>query len=407
MPPLYDKAMTAPETIPDPTFRPRMRGFAARAGLEQAWAWIDARSSARAAETVETREAVDRHAASDIAAECDLPPADRVAADGFAVRAADTVGASDYNPIPLELTGEPMAVSVGDAVPPGTDAVAAVDQIRSDFGMIELVASVAEGEGIERRGDDVGAGTIVLAAGRRIRASDAALLAALGIDTVAVVRRPVVRIVPVGRDVGNGGDLNSPMLAALVERDGGIADRRPAVPDDLIALGAALAEPGADLILLAGGSGLGGTDRSAEALAAAGSLDIHGVALRPADSLALGMAGGTPVVILPGRPARCFAGYEAVAGRAVRRMAGGDPGFPFPQATLVTARKIVSPGGWSDFCRVRLAGEGRVEPIGSGGLASLSSVVRADGFVLVPADREGYPAGSTVTVHLFDPGAGA
>lgn len=406
MPSLYDKAMTAPETIPDRTFRPPMRGFAARAGLDQAWAWIDARSPVRGIETVESWQAIGRHAGSDVAAGSDLPAADRVAADGFAVRAADTVGASDYNPIPLGLSG-PLPVSAGDAVPPGTDAVAAVEQTRSEAGMIELVASVAEGEGIDRRGDDVGAGTVVLNAGRRIRASDAALLAALGIDTVSVVRRPVVRIVPVGSDGGDGGDLDSPMLAALVERDGGIADRRPAVPDDLIALGAALAEPGADLILLAGGSGLGGTDRSAEALAAAGSLDIHGVALRPADSLALGMAGGTPVVILPGRPARCFAGYEAVAGRAVRRMAGGDPGFPFAQATVITARKIVSPGGWSDFCRVRLAGDGRVEPIGSGGLASLSSVARADGFVLVPADREGYPAGSTVTVHLFDPGTGA
>ncbi len=400
-----------PETIPDPTSRPRVRGFAARAGLEQAWAWIDARSPARGIETVAPWEAVGRHAGSDVAAGSDLPPADRVAADGFAVRAADTVGASDYNPIPLGLSGPLLPVSAGDAVPPGTDAMAAAEHTRSDFGMIELVASVAEGEGIERRGDDVGAGTIVLAAGRRVRPSDAALLAALGIDTVAVVRRPVVRIVPVGRDVGDGNDLDSPMLAALVERDGGIADRRPAdrrptVPDGLAALRGVLAEPGADLILLAGGSGLGETDRSAEALASAGSLDIHGIALRPADSLALGMAGGTPVVVLPGSPARCFAGYEAVAGRAVRRMAGGNAGFPFPQATLVTARKIVSPGGWSDFCRVRLTGEGGVEPIGSGGLASLSSVARADGFVLVPADREGYPAGSAVAVHLFDPGAG-
>ncbi|WP_211098390.1 molybdopterin molybdotransferase MoeA [Skermanella stibiiresistens] len=392
--------------MPQPSSHPRMRGFAARASLEQVWAWIDARVSALGDESVGVFEAVGRFAAGDVVAERDLPPADRIALDGFAVRAADTVGASDYNPLPLGLSGAPLAVSVGDAPPPGTDAVVAVDQTRSVGGMMELVAAVAEGEGVERRGDDIEAGTIVVAKGRGVRVADAALLAVLCVGSVSVTRRPVVRVLPVRDEVAAGGDVDGPALAGLITRDGGIADPRPALADDVAALAETLGEGGADLILVTGGSGLGATDHSAEALALAGALEIHGVAMRPADSVALGQVGGTPVMILPGAPARALAAYEMVAGRAVRRLAGGSAGLPFPRREAVTARKIVSPGGWSDFCRVRLREDGRVEPIGSGGLASLSSLTRADGFVLVPADSEGYPAGVPVTVHLFDLAAG-
>ncbi len=126
---------------------------------------------------------------------------DRVAVDGYAIRAADSVGASDYNPIPLDLAGPPLPVSVGDAVPQGTDAVVAVEHTRSDAGMIELVTAVAEGDGIERRGDDVAAGTILLPAGRLVRPADAALLTAAGVTTVPVVRRPVVRVAAVGGEL--------------------------------------------------------------------------------------------------------------------------------------------------------------------------------------------------------------
>jgi molybdopterin molybdotransferase len=378
-----------------------MRGFAARVSLDEAWAWIDARTNHLDTETIKPEAAVGRITAHDVVAPCDLPAMDRVAVDGYAVRAADSVGASDYNPIPLDLAGPLLPVSVGDAVPQGTDAVVAVEHTRSDTGMIELLAAVAEGDGIERRGDDVTAGTILLPSGRLIRPADGALLSAASVTTIPVVRRPVVRVVAVGSELGPSGDLNTPMLAALIARDGGIAERHPLLPDDEAAIRDFLGRPGADLVILCGGSGLGTNDFTAEALAGAGTLAIHGIALRLADTIALGEAAGTPVAILPGGTAACLCAYEVLAGRAVRRLAGGSPEFPFIRRPLVAARKIVSPGGWVDFCRVRMTADGRVEPIGSGGNTSLSSVARADGFVLVPAEQEGFPAGSTVPVHLF------
>jgi molybdopterin molybdotransferase len=393
--------MTPPATTPHDPSRPRMRGFAARASLGTAWAWLDARINPLDTETVKPDAAVGRITARDIMASSDLPATNRVAVDGYAVRAADSVGASDYNPILLDLAGPPLPVSVGDAVPQGTDAVVAVEHTRSDAGMVELVAAVAEGDGIERRGDDIAAGTILLPAGRLIRPADAALLTAVGVTTIPVVLRPVVRVAAVGGELAEATDLNTPMLAALIARDGGIAERHPPLPDDEAAIRDFLGRPGADLVILCGGSGLGASDFTAQALAGAGTLAIHGIALRPADTIALGEASGIPVAILPGGTAACLCAYEAVAGRAVRQLAGGSPEFPFIRRSMVTARKIVSPGGWVDFCRVRITADGRVEPVGSGGSTSLSSVARADGFVLVPAEQEGFPAGSTVPVHLF------
>lgn len=381
----------------------RMRGFAARASLDETWAWIDTRIEPLASETVEPAAAVGRITADDIFATGDLPALDRAARDGYAVRAADSVGASDYNPIPLGLVGSMSPVSAGDAVPEGTDAVVAVEHTRSDAGTVELVVAVAEGEGIERRGDDIATGTILLPTGRQVRPADAAFLAAVGVTDVPVVRRPVVRLAAVGSELEPSTDLDTPMLAALVARDGGIAERHPPLPDDAAAIREFLARPGADLVILCGGSGLGTNDLTAEALAGAGTLAIHGIALRPADSISLGDAAGVPVAVLPGSPAACLCAFEIVAGRAVRRLGGRSADFPFVRRPLTTARKIVSPGGWADFCRVRITADGRVEPLGSGGNASLSSVVRADGFVLVPAEQEGFPAGSAVPVHLFAP----
>jgi molybdopterin molybdotransferase len=393
--------MTPPATTPHEPIRPRMRGFAARASLSDAWAWLDARINPLGTEIIEPDTAIGRITARDVVAPSNLPAMDRVAVDGYAVRAADSVGASDYNPIPLDFSGPPLPVSVGDAVPQGTDAVVAVEHTRSDAGMIELVTTVAEGDGIEHRGDDVVAGTILLPAGRPIRPADAALLTAAGVTTIPVVRRPVVRVAAVGGELAEASDLNTSMLAALIARDGGIAERHSPLPDDEAAIRDFLGRPGADLVILCGGSGLGGNDFTAQALAEAGTLAIHGIALRPADTIALGESSGSPVTILPGGTTACLCAYEVVAGRAVRRLAGGSPDFPFIRRPLITARKIVSPGGWVDFCRVRITADGRVEPIGSGGTASLSSVARADGFVLVPAEQEGFPAGSTVPVHLF------
>ena len=374
----------------------RGRGFATRAPLAAVEQWIDQNATRPQPRPVPLAEAVGCTLHAAVVAAADWPPADRASRDGVAVASADTFGAGSYNPIPL-LSAAPIAA--GEPLPPGTDAVLPVEAVQRDAGFIEALGSVAPGEGVERQGEGVRAGTPLLEAGRVLRPQDIGLLAALGIDTVTAVARPRVRVVLAGGP-RSGPEALGAMLAALVARDGGLPEVIGPLADRA-ALAGAYAAPGADLLLSAGRTGVGEDDVAPLALADAGSLAVHGVALRPGDSAALGVAAGVPALLLPGEPMACLAAYELLAGRAVRRMAGRDAALPHPTREAVTARKLVSEIGCADLYRVRLTDDGTVEPLASPAVPGLSGAVRADGFVLIPADSEGVPAGSPVTVYGF------
>ncbi|MBP2295614.1 molybdopterin-binding protein [Azospirillum rugosum] len=376
----------------------RGRGFPSRAALGDVQRWIDARSAPPAPESVPLAEAAGRVLTAALVAPGDWPPADRAARDGVAVASADTLGAGSYNPVPLLNA---VAVSAGDPLPAGTDAVLPVEAVQMDAGLKEALGSVAPGEGVERRGDGLRAGAVLLEAGRVLRPQDLGLLAALGVGEVPVAARPRVRILLVGGP-RSGPEALGAMLAALVARDGGVAELVGPLPADRGALAAALAAPGADLLLLAGRSGVGEDDVAPLALADAGTLVAHGVAMRPGDSAGIGLAAGMPALLLPGEPMAGFAAYELLAGRAVRRSAGHDPALPHRRIEAPTTRKLVSEIGCVDLYRVRFTADGAVEPVASPALPGLAGAVRADGFVLIPAESEGFPAGSSVTVQCFD-----
>lgn len=385
----------------------RGRGFPSRAALGDVQRWIDARSAPPVPEPVPVAEAAGRVLAAAVAAPGDWPPADRAARDGVAVASTDTLGAGSYNPVPL-LNAVP--VSAGEPLPPGADAVLPVEAVQTDAGFTEALGSVAPGEGVERRGDGLRAGVVLWEVGRVLRPQDLGLLAALGVDAVDVAARPRVRILLVGGP-RSGPEVLGAMLAALVARDGGVAEVVGPLPAKSLptgratgrdALSAACAAPGADLLLLAGRSGVGDDDVAALALADAGTLVAHGVAMRPGDSAGVGLVATVPALLLPGEPMACFAAYELLAGRAVRRLGGRDPGLPHRRVEARTARKLVSEIGCADLYRVRFTADGAVEPLASPALPGLAGAVRADGFVLIPAESEGFPAGSSVTVHCFD-----
>jgi molybdopterin molybdotransferase len=189
------------------------------------------------------------------------------------------------------------------------------------------------------------------------------------------------------------------MLRALVERDGGLAEAWAA--GDLRAdLVRAATAPGADLLLVTGRTGTGPDDEAPLALAAAGRLDLHGVAMRPGSSSGMGLVGARPVLLLPGDPVACLVAYELLAGRLVRRLGGRNPGLPHQTREAEVGRKIVSAVGALDVCQVRLVA-GRVEPLGVLEWGGLAAAARADGFVLVPPALEGYPPGARVTVHVY------
>ncbi|HZY04392.1 MAG TPA: molybdopterin-binding protein [Anaeromyxobacteraceae bacterium] len=389
----------------------RLRGFADRASLDQAQAWVDARSARLGAVEVGVADSVGRIPAAPPAVVRDHPPADRAGEDGYAVRSGETIGATSYSPASFRLqdAAAPLApgaaalVAAGAPLPAGADALAGFDAAQASGRTLEVIGSVAEGAGIERAGQQLRAGTPLGAMLGPIRPHQAGLLASLGVTRVSVVAHPRVRLLVAGPKPAPGapgeGDAHRPMLHALVERDGGIVEAAEVRSDLRGALRRAAAS-GADLVILSGRTGAGPDDEAPLALAEVGALAFHGVALRPGGSAAMGLAGEVPVALLPGDPLACLCAYELLAGRLVRRLGGRDPGLPHPTREAEVGRKIVSAVGLVEACQVRLAA-GRVEPLGAPEFGGLAVAARADGFVVVPEALEGYPPGARVTVHLY------
>ncbi len=376
----------------------RGRGFSRRSTLEAAWSWIDGRVAPPSARPFPLADCAGLVLAEAVVAAGDWPPSDRAAADGYAVAAAETLGAGSYNPVPLMGA---VAVVAGDPLPPGCDSVIPYESVQAAGPFVEAVDAVAPGSGVERRGAWMADGSPLLPAGRRLRPADLGLLAAAGHRVLPVLPASRVRILLAGGPKAGAPEQSGDMLAALVRRDGGDVEAVVPLPADMDALADAFTRPGADLILSAGRTGSGPDDVAPPALAKAGSLDLHGIAMRPGGSAGLGRAAGVPVLLLPGEPMAALAAYELLAGRAVRRAAGLPSGLPHATVLAVTARKLVSEIGCVDLHRVRLDDGGRVEPVGSPGWPGLAAAARADGFVLIGADSEGVPDGAQVTMYDF------
>ena len=411
-------ATTAPRDV-------RMRGFSRRAEVGDVWQWIDAHATALPPETVAIDDACGRVLARDVVATADVPAFDRAAMDGYAVRGDETTGAGDYNPLAFRvvgraLPGQPFAGTVreGEAVrimtgaplPAGADAVVPAEYVRDTPDGIETSMAFGPGKHVGRTGEDIASGATVLSAGRRLRPQDAGVLASLGIDRIDAIRRPRVRIVVTGNEVVAPGqpkgtydiyDANSAMLQGLVARDGGELHEHLRAGDDPAVIRDALTRGGADVVLVSGGSSVGTEDHAPRLLAEAGELAIHGVAMRPSSPAGCGRIGETLVFLLPGNPVSCLCAYDFFAGRAIRMRGGLPQRWPYVERNARVARKIVSAIGRVDYCRVRLR-DGEVEPLALSGASVLSSTTRADGFVVIPADSEGFAPGSEVTVHLYD-----
>ena len=360
----------------------RLTGFSSRTPVAEALAWVDAHAAALPTELVATAEAAGRVLAVPVASPVDWPGVDCAATDGYAVHAAETEGTSEYSPLPVQRHA---LAAAGHPMPAGTDAVLPFAAAQPNGPSLDVFAPVARGAGVARRGSGVQAGSV--AAARALRPQEVALLLALGVGEVAVVRRPRVALVVAGPKAGP--DLLSPMLRALVAREGGAA------------VAMALPAAGADLILMAGRSGAGPDDDAPQALANAGaSLDMHGIAVRPGDSAGVGRMDGVPVLLLPGAPHACLAIYDLLAARAVRRMGGVQSGEPCASVERVLSRKAVSTVGFTDIIQVSVSGTD-ASPLAPADGGTLATAVQANGFIIVPESSEGFPPGATVRVHIY------
>lgn len=403
-----------------------MRGFAERSTVEAATAWLDGVLPTFAelpTEEVELREAAGRVLAREIVSLVDVPGFPRSMMDGFALRGEDTYGASPYNHLPFKilgasLPGEPFGrqIAAGDAVrimtgaplPAGADAVLPVEETEFTETTLQAAGQVPPGKHVGQIGEDIRRGDVVLPAGRLLRPQDVGVLSSIGCNRIEVVRRPVVRIVVTGNELLPAGtvcqgfritDANGPMLAALVTRDGGAAQQSAIVLDRPDDIRAELEKP-ADVVLVSGGSSVGQEDYVPSLLATIGELAVHGIAMRPSSPTGLGRIGNRLVFLLPGNPVSCLCAYDFFAGRAVRALGGYDKDWPYRRRPMQLARKLVSTVGRVDYARVQFCGD-EIEPVAVSGASVLSSTTRADGFVIVPADSEGYPAGAEVEVFLY------
>ncbi|MFB6162274.1 MAG: gephyrin-like molybdotransferase Glp [Halococcoides sp.] len=369
-------------------------------------------------ETIALSAASGRVLAEAVTASRPVPHYERAAMDGYAVRAADTRGASARSPVELsvgEKAGPETAVQVhtGSPVPEGADAVVMVEQTeRRDTGLLVRDA-LAPGENVAAVGEDVAAGDRLVAPNDRLAPSDCALLRATGVERVRVRDPPRVAVIPTGEelvqpdrdpDPGQVVETNGLQVSALVDQWGGTPTHRDIVTDDADRLRAAIERDlDHDIVVTTGGSSVGERDLLPDVIEDCGELLVHGVAIKPGHPVGFGVVEGTPILLLPGYPVSTQVTAVQLLRPAIAWLTGTDPpALPTRRGRL--GRKVRSTPGERTFARVVLDDDDppTVEPIRTGGAGVLSSITNADGWVEVPESREGIPAGETVAVQCWE-----
>jgi molybdopterin biosynthesis enzyme len=323
-----------------------------------------------------------------------LPPRPVALRDGFAVAASAVADAGSYTPVPF--APPPPRVDAGEPMPAGTDAVLPLDAVTLHGDRAEAIAAISPGEGVLRAGGDASPQTILRRAGAYLRASDIAVMAAAGIADVSV-REPRIRI-------ACGSMTKTPLVQAAIDMltrtvtaAGGTVFDADSEPERLYeALGEARAHAG----FVVGGTGSGRGDSSVRTLARLGRVEAHGIAVSPGETAAIGYIGTRPVLLIPGRLDSAFAIWFLIGRYLIAQLAGGR--VEDAPAILPLKRKVASTIGLTELIPVRYGHDvvhgTMADPLASGYL-SFESLTGSDGWISVPADSEGFAAGTQVAVR--------
>ncbi len=375
-------------------------------------------STTRKTEEVPLEVCTDRVLAESITSERNVPHYRRAAMDGYALKASDTLGAAPSNPIMLQLSdrieeGSLTWVHTGDVMPEGADAVITVEDTISAGNLIEIQAQAYPNRNVGQIGEDIKKGERIFETGHLLRPCDAAVLASIGIDRIKVFKKPVVAVIPTGDELvsrkkrmdvplpGMVLETNGLMSNLYVKKWGGIPRDVEIVPDNPDCIKKAIEENlDADMILLSGGTSVGKRDYAPEVVANLGELLVHGIGVSPGKPAAIGVIKNIPVVCLPGYPVAGLVGLYLFVRPGIRKLAAIQE---IPKLILKKrlAAKISSKIGYVSFVRVVFERD-KVHPLAGALSGALSSVAKADGYVLVPENVEGYEEGEEVDVFLIE-----
>ena len=369
-------------------------------------------------EEIPTVEALGRVTAAPVFARLSSPHYHSAAMDGYAVAAENTFGASQDKPKVLELGSQAFPVNTGNALPRGTDAVIMVENVHSiNETQIQIEAAAYPWQHVRKVGEDLVAHEMVLPEKTEITPYAMGALLAAGITRLPVRRRPRVVIIPTGDELiavaaiendevppGRIIEFNSVMLAALVEQLGGLPLIQPIAADRRQEIKAALAKAlgQGDLVIINAGSSAGSEDYTAQVIAELGEVLVHGVTMMPGKPTILGVVQGKAVMGNPGYPVSAALSFEQFAAPLLAGLLGRRLP-PRPVVAAQPAQKIPSKAGLEEFIRVTLGKVGQriiATPLPRGA-GTITSLVRADGLIRIPAGSEGVEAEKPVFTELL------
>jgi molybdopterin molybdotransferase len=404
----------------------RLRGFQKLSSVDEALQRFLGAAEFPGPKTVSVPlgKGLNRVLAEIITAKEDLPRVDRSAVDGYAVKAQDVFGASQFKPVTLRLAQRGVVAGkcakrlwTGNRIPKGANAVAMLENTKQVNSWIQIWTPVTPGENVSKEGEDIMKGEVAAQVGIRLKPQHLGLLAALGIGKVKVFRKPRIAIFSTGNEIAEVGsrrqknqifDSNRHIISALCEEMGATPIDLGIAKDDSVVITEKLRESlTADATITTGGTSVGGPDLVPEAVNDLGSpgIIVHGIAMRPGMPTALAIIDNKPIMIFPGNPVAAMVAFEVFARPLIHRMLGLKRMETRPTLEARMARRITTPLGRRTFVRVRVFrhnNELSAEPISAKGSSLISTMTKSNGYTVVSENREGLEKGETVTVHLFE-----
>jgi len=404
----------------------RLKGFQKLTHVDEALqTWLDILQVKKRGETtVPLNKALNRILATDLIATGDLPPFDKSAVDGYALKAEDTTSATQFKPVTLHLTNaqevttkQAQQIWTGNPIPKGANAVIMLENTKKTNNELEIWTQLARNGNISKKGEDVKKDENIIKAGTRLKPHHIAMLAAMGNTQTKVTQKPRIAIITTGNELAQAGttpatnqiyESNGIMLTAMCQELGAEPAYLGIAKDDLTEITQKLktALQNCDAVITSGGTSVGGLDLVPDAVNNIGKPGViaHGMALRPAMPTALASLNKKPIIILSGNPVAAIIGFETFARPLICKMLGMKHTEPRPQVNATMTRKVATALGRKTFVRVKVTqknNEFLAEPVSARGSGAISTMTRGNGFVIVPENREGITKNEKVIAHLF------